>query len=190
VSHDELAPAGHFEVAIVTTLKRVWLAILIEGAAVACARLLTDAWQSVERDRLDPNLVEIVPRYPSDYSSQYSTNAIDKQLRARQKAVERELESLWLQRSPEPSSGALSRPLSSSLSTQSPEHSAAMDARIHQLEAEDKQVREQVDAQVLADCRQRMMRRGIVVGNGPCTDLDDFVKSLLPEHTPLIDQRL
>jgi hypothetical protein len=165
-----------------SALKRVWLALLIAATAVACTKILMDAWKSAEAERLNTNQVTTIIRNPPDYSFLHSTRPISDrygQLSDRQKAVERELDNLTLNRPAEPPSGAFSFPTSKPPDRQTTSTDlAAVDTRIRQLEAEDKQLREQAAAELLTNCRQRMMRRGIVLGNATCTDLDDIVRNL------------
>jgi hypothetical protein len=40
------------------------------------------------------------------------------------------------------------------------------------------QVAEEVSVKNLEECRKRLLQRGVVIGSGPCTDIDDIVKNL------------
>jgi hypothetical protein len=170
---------------VVLVLRRMWLACLLVAAIVACVRLLDDAWRSAEVERQNPNVERKIIGSPPDYAFLNSAQPINPRLgylKSRQSLVESQLESLKSGRAPPTSPtgpgfmgfGSEGRG-GPSASTFDP---ATLNARLQQLEAEGKKLREEISAELLADCRQRLMRRGVVVGNGPCTDLDEIVRNL------------
>ena len=165
------------------TLRYIWFVSLIVAAAAASSKLVVENFQPGKRTRLTSVLTETIVSKPVDYAFPNSNQPINErygQITKRQTEIERELQQLRFELIPQgPSSDLFGLGVVKHfVRPKSKEELAAINAKIIQLQAEGDKLREQARAELLADCRQRMMRRGVVVGNGPCTDLDEIVRNL------------
>jgi len=158
----------------VTTLRRFWLACLILGAIIACVRLLSD-WRPTHADRRDQDVERTIVLRPPDYSAEAVSPQVRQWMR-RQSEVANELSSLSGS-SPQVMIPGMAGAggVGGRIVTADP---VVREARIKQLNAEATQLSSKIAAERLAECRQRMTRRGVVLGGASCTDLDEIVRNL------------
>ncbi|WP_316216269.1 hypothetical protein [Bradyrhizobium sp. SZCCHNR3003] len=180
IGHDRLSAEG----AALNTLRYIWFVLLIVAAAAATSKLVDDNFPPGKRTRATSVLTKTIVSKPSDYAFLNSKQPINErygQISKRQTEVERELQQLRFElKAQEPSSDPFFNfgVAKNFVRPKNKEELAAINVKITQLQAEGDKLREQATAELLTDCRQRMMRRGVVVGNGPCTDLDEIVRNL------------